>query len=362
MKIAFLGGVNESLDSFRGVGAHTKLLIEQIKDLSLPEIEIVDSPQKADITHITKFHPFFISLPFIKPSKKLILTIHDLIPLIYPDHYPAGLKGGVRFLINKYLIKKVVDKIITISETSKKDICRFLNVDPKMVEVIYIAPKKVIRKLESGTWENELRKKYNLPKQFVLFDHGVNYNKNIPTLIKACRKIKVPLAIVGKETENIGKFNLNSRPIINGPFDLIRNILGIQHPQISHLEEVQKELDSPNVIKLGYVSDEDLNKLFNLATCYVQPSFYEGFGMPLLEAMAAECPVVASKTQALVEIGEGACLFVDPKDVNEMASKIKEVIENKILRNQLIESGKVLVKNFTWEKTARETLEVYKHV
>lgn len=339
MKVAFMEGINSNLDALRGIGANTKLLIDSLEEIRSDNLEIVENPHIADVTHIIKFHPFFISLPFRKPSKKVVLTIHDLIPLVYPDHYPSGLKGKIRFIINKILIGLIVDKIITISETSKKDICRFLKVNPEKVKVIYIAPKKIIKKLKPGIWENEAREKYNLPKQFILFDHGVNYNKNIPTLIKASRKINVPLAIVGKEIENIGNLDLS-------------------HPELSHL----KGVDFSDVIKLGFVSDEDLNKLFNLATCYVQPSFYEGFGMPVLEAMAAECPVVSARTQTLVEIGEGACLFTDPKDVDDMASKIKEVIENKTLRNQLIESGKVLVKNFSWEKCARETIEVYKNV
>ncbi len=339
MKVAYLAGVNSTLDVSRGIGAHTNALNEQLVRLEGKDFKIVDDSRNADITHITKFHPFFISLPFKKTSRKVILTIHDLIPLIYPYNYPPGLKGKIRFLINKYLIKKNIDQIITISETSKKDICRFLDVEPKKVSVVYIAPKKSIKKLKPGVWENELRERYNLPKQFILFDHGVNYNKNIPALIKACRKIKVQLAIVGKETESIGNLDLN-------------------HPELAHL----KGVDFSDVIKLGYVSDDDLNKLFNLATCYVQPSFYEGFGMPVLEAMVAECPVIAAKTQALVEVGEGACLFADPKNSDDIAEKILEVVNSKALREELTKAGKELVKKFSWEKTAKETLEVYKHV
>lgn len=365
IKIAIVSGSAKKADSVRGIGAHNSELFgafskESDNNYPIPDLSMNDDLSAYDVVHFTSFRPFFISLPFTKPEKtKFILTIHDLIMLIYPKHYPSGIKGRIRFEINKYLIKKYVDRIITISETSKKDICRFLNVKPEIVDVVYIAPKNKIKILKSGKWEDEIRKKYNLPVKFVLFDHGVNYNKNLPTLIKACKIAKIPLAVVGKEIENIGKFNLNSRPVVNGPFDLIRNILGIQHPQISHLEEVQKELDSPNVIKLGYVSDEDLNKLFNLATIYVQPSFYEGFGMPVVEAMTVGCPVISSRTQALVEVAGDACLYFDPHSVDDLVEKINIFKNSEALQKEYIKKGFERVKKFSWKKAAQETLDVY---
>ena len=105
--------------------------------------------------------------------------------------------------------------------------------------------------------------------------------------------------------------------------------------------------------------DADLPILYSQALCLVYPSFYEGFGLPVLEAFACGTPVVAAKTQALVEIGEPACLFANPTKPKDLAEKLKLVIENKNLRNQLVETGKILVKNYSWEKTARETLRVY---
>jgi glycosyltransferase involved in cell wall biosynthesis len=285
MKIAIVSGASKKGDSVRGIGAHNSNLFGAFhklknKKIEIPEVGMNDSLSKYDVVHFTVFRPFFVSLPFFKPKNtKFVLTIHDLIMLVYPGHYPPGIKGKIKFLINKFLVLKYVDRIITITETSKKDICRFLGVDPQIVDVIYLAPKKEIKKLKTGDWKDEITKKYNLPQKFVLFDHGVNYNKNIPTLIKACRLAKIPLVVVGKEMENIGKLDLN-------------------HAELAHL----KDVNFSDVLKLGYVSDEDLNKLFNLAHIYVQPSFYEGFGMPPLEAMTVECPVIASRTQALVEV------------------------------------------------------------
>lgn len=336
MKVAFVG--DSKLDSFRGIGTNIKELLTALKKSK--GIEIVDDRGQADVVHFTKFNPFFISLPFFKSkNQKWILTIHDLIQLVYPKHYPPGVKGSVRFLINKFLVWKNVDKIITISETSKKDICKFLNQPSEMVEVIYLAPKTVVKKLKPGKWTEEIKKKFKLPEKFVLFDHGVNYNKNVPTLIRACKKVGACLVIVGKETENIGKLDLN-------------------HPELMHL----KGVDFSSVLKLGYVTDNELNMLFNLATVYCQPSYYEGFGMPVLEAMKAGCPVIASTTQALKEVGEEACLYFNPYDENELAEKIKLMLSDKLVRERYIKLGTIQVSKFSWDRSAEQTLNVYKNL
>lgn len=345
MKVAVISGASKQNDSVRGIGAHNSELFKAFekikdKDVEIQEVDQKDDLSKYDVVHFSVFRPFFISLPFFKPKNtKFVLTIHDLTALIYPKIYKPGIRGSIRFLINKFLIWKNVDAIITISETSKKDICRFLNVNPEMVNVIYIGPKQVIKKLQKGKWIEDIKIRYNLPDRFILFDHGVNYNKNVPTLVDACRAAKISLAIVGKETENIGKLDLN-------------------HAELSHL----KNVDFSDVLKLGYVSDEDLNKLFNLAFIYVQPSFYEGFGMPVLEAMTVGTPVISSKAQALVEVSGDACLYFDPHNVQDLVKKINILSKSNKLRQGYIKKGFERVKKFSWEKSAKETLEVYKKI
>lgn len=318
-KIAIITGVNNNIDVTRGLGVHNSELFKAINNLKRKDIEFVNNPIEANVIHITKFHPFFISLPFFKSkNQKWILTIHDLIPLIYPDVYKSGIRGKVVFLINKFLIWRNIDQIITISETSKKDICRFLGVNPEIVNVIYLAPKSAIK-------QKKVEKKYNLPKKFVLYTGDINYNKNIPNLIKACEIAKIPLVIAGKQALEIEKMDL-------------------KHPETLHFEGVNLS----NVIRLGFVSDEDLNNLYNLAYCYVQPSFYEGFGLPALEAAVCKTPLVVSKTQALVEILGSGLDYIDPNDVKDIARGILNPnINIKIPRK------------YSWERTAKETLEVY---
>lgn len=294
MKIAIDSGPLSGGDSVRGIGTYVRQLTKYLKGVDVVDFSKVDL-SKYDVAHFTRFHPFFISLPFTKPLEtKFILTIYDLIPLIYPKHYPPGIKGSIKWQINKFLIKKNVDAIITISETSKKDICRILGVKPEKVYVIYLAPSEIYKKLKNPSYPG-------LSKHFALYVGDINYNKNIPEVIKKAKELKLSLVIAGKQAKEIEEMDLN-------------------HPELKHL----KKIDWSGIIRLGYVPDDDLVKLFNLADTYIHMSFYEGFGLPVLEALACGTKVVTSKAQALVEI-----------------------------------LGR---KDYSWEKTAKETGNVYHKV
>ncbi|NMC34224.1 MAG: glycosyltransferase family 4 protein, partial [Veillonellaceae bacterium] len=280
MKVGIhLGGVRNGHE-VRGVGVHTGELLRALKSLPKKDELLIEeyNPQgKYDLVHFTVFKPFVLSIPFVKPAPKVFLTIHDLIPLLYPKHYPGGLRGNLILMIQKWLVKRNIDVIITISETSKKDICRLLKISPDLVHVIRLAPRKIFRKLENGGWKKEIKKKYKLPERFVLYVGDVNYNKNIPNLVKACEIAGTPLVIVGKQAAEIETMNLN-------------------HSELRHL----KSVDFSSVIRLGFVSDNDLVAIYNLATVVVQPSYYEGFGLPVLEALACGCSVAVSRIQAHV--------------------------------------------------------------
>lgn len=335
MRIAIDAGPLKSGDSVRGIGVYTRELLNALK------IEGVDIKRtdlgKFDVAHFTRFNPFMLSLPFKKPlHTKFVLTIYDLIPLIYPNHYPSGVRGRVVWQINKFLIKKNVDAVITISETSKKDICRYIGISPEKVHVIHLAPRSIFKKMKDQNWKTEIEKQYGLPARFALYVGDINYNKNIPLLVSACKLAKIPLVICGKQAANISSLDLD-------------------HTELLHL----KNIDWSGVINLGFVPDEDLVKIYNLATMYLQPSLYEGFGLPLLEANASGCPVIASKTQALVEIAEDSCLFADPKSVDDFADKIRLLIKDTKLTDKLIEKGFENAGKYSWQKTAEETFKIY---
>jgi glycosyltransferase involved in cell wall biosynthesis len=330
MKVGIHLGGSRGGHEVRGIGVHTSELVKainKVKDSSI-QVSEFDPKEKYDLIHYTFFKPFSFSVAFKKEAKKVVLTIHDLIPLIYPKHYPGGVRGNIIFFIQKLLIKKNIDAVITISETSKKDICRFLNVDPLKIHVIYLAPKAVFKKVTDNELLNSIKEKYNLPDKFALYVGDVNYNKNIPNLIKACEIAKIKLVMVGKQAKEIEKGDLN-------------------HPELIHL----KNVDFSKVMRLGFVPDEELAAIYNLATVSVQPSLYEGFGLPILEALSCGCQVVASKIQTHIEIADGLVTFVDPVNTEDIARGILSHRKADILSNK-----------YSWEKTAKETLEAYKHV
>lgn len=344
MKIAIVSGASKNNDSVRGIGVHTQELFKALKlksnkNLEIPELSRDDDLSSYDIVHFTTFRPFFRSLPFFKTRvTKFVLTIHDLIPLIYPNVYKPGVKGTINFLINKFLVWKNISAIITISETSKKDICRFLNVDPNKVFVIYLGTKKEYH--PAKTKETlVIKNKYKLPSKFVFYFGDINFNKNIQTLVKACNILDIKLVIAGKQASEVQDMDLD-------------------HPENKHL----KDIDFKNVIRLGYVSDYEANILLNLAVCLVQPSFYEGFGLSVVHAFASGCPVVASNTQALVEIGGDACLYFDPYSVDELVSSIKTILDRQEIKKTLVKKGFNRVKKFDWVVTSNKTLDVYERI
>lgn len=367
IKIAIDSGPTISGHSWRGIGVNTKELINALlktKDASY-RVDSLDfasenhtNLDKYDIVHLTSFNPYFVSIPFSKGGYKLVLTIHDLIPLIYPDNYVSGLRGKIRFLINKFLINRNVDAIVTISETSKKDIVRFLGVSPNKVHVVYLASKEVFKQISSKRELEAIKSKYNLPNSFVLYVGDVNYNKNILKLIKACKVLNVPLVICGKQAAEIeSRVNINE---LNGPMDYFRYLFGRLHPEISHYKDLVRA--ASGVIRLGFVPDADLVGIYNLASVYVQPSLYEGFGLPVLEALSSGVPVVASKTQALVEVAGDAAIYMDPKSTEDIAYKIKMVLKDEKLRSMLTKKGVLRSKEFNWKKTSMGMIQIYKNL
>lgn len=345
IKVALDTGFLGKADMVRGIGFHSKYLIEEFKKIKDFNFKLVDAKKEKlsnyDLVHYQKFNPFLLSLP-LKKKIKSIITIHDLIPLIYPEKYPAGVKGKFIFFLQKMLVKKI-DKIITISETSKKDICRFLKVDPERVKVIYLAADKKFKKLPDGSWKEKIKNKYSLPEKFILYVGDVNYNKNIINLAKASKIVGIPLVIIGKQA-------------IKTDFDR-------SHIENRSFQEFLKIYEKDKDIKrLGFVENDDLVKIYNLASVYCQPSFYEGFGLPILEAFATGTPVVASKNNCHLEIGGNAIYLTNPKDPKDMAQKIAKVLENNELKEKLIKKGFLRVNKFGWKKTAKETLKVYKEV
>lgn len=349
MKVAFDISPLEKGHKIRGVGNYTRNLASELKNLDRKKrefsIEFINFHDKKnelssyEVIHYPYIDLFFISLPLLKPTK-IVATIHDVTPLLFPKNYPLGLKGGIKFQIQKFLIKRI-DSVITDSHASKKDIAKYLNYPKENIFPIYLGIEKHFKKTENKRLLSKIRRKYKLPSKFVLYVGDVNYNKNLVRLAEACKKLDVSLVIVGKQAtvENFDRNHTENQMWVNF---------------------LKKFADDRKILRLGFVPNSELVALYNLASVYCQPSLYEGFGIPVLEAMACACPVVASNTSALLEIAGAAALFANPMDKNDISQKLSVTLTDHSLRKKLISSGFVNIKRFSWEKCAKKTLGAYK--
>lgn len=333
---------------FRGIGFYTKNLAESLGKIKNPDFKTIlpkdtKSPlPETDLVHYPYFDLFYRSLPFRKKAKTVV-TIHDVIPLLFPRQYPPGLRGRINLAFQKYSLKNA-SAVITDSEASKRDIAKYLGYPADKIHVVYLAPAPHFRQLEIRNLKLEIvRQKYFLPKRFVLYVGDANYHKNVISLIKACRAIRAPLVLVGKS-------------LVSKSYDK-------SHPENRSLAEVQKEVrGDKNIHPLGFVPDKDLVAVYNLATVYCQPSFYEGFGLGVLEAMACGCPVVSADTGSLPEVCGRAAVMVDPHRVDHLAWGLKAVWVNEKLRGKLKTAGLKQARKFGWSKTAQATLKIYEKI
>lgn len=257
-----------------------------------------------------------------------VVTIHDLSYFYYPQEF---LKKDFYQLKNwtKYSVKKA-QKIIAVSKTTKKDLINFYHLSDEKIEVIYNGCNKKTssRKLKT---ESIIR----IPKPYLLYVGTLQPRKNLITLISAFNLL------------------LKERPEY---YLILAGKKGWLWQEIfAKVEELNL---SDKVIFMGYLTDEKIVYLYKNASIFILPSFYEGFGIPILEAMNSNCPVIASNAPSLPEIGGDACLYFDPKNPEELKAKIVELLTNQVLRDGLIKKGQNRVKLFSWEKCGQETLKV----
>lgn len=363
MKVAVDTGPLDSKHQIRGIGVHTRELINHLKEIKDPDIEIdyVDFGsshlKNYDLIHYQKFNPYYLSLPFTKPTKTLV-TIHDVIYLEYPDKYPPGVKGRSKLNLQKVLLKRV-DGVLTISHTAKSAITKYLNIDSKKIHVVHLAHPDIFNKKPGNDFIRSVKEKYDLPDDFVLYCGDINYNKNIPGLIKACEIARVPLVIIGKWALDLDE-SKDELEDMHGPKDWIRFLMNKPHPEKAHYKDLIRAFHTKHVIRLGYVPYEEYVAVMKLASAYGQLSYKEGFGIGLLEAMAAGTPIVCSDIPVFRETAGDACAYADPDDHAGASKLITKIIVNKVYTKSLVAKGSVQVKKYSWDKTARETLSVYK--
>lgn len=336
MKIHIAQKDLHSFSAVRGIGVYTRELLRALHkhypadEISLGELSHANPP---DVIHYPYFDPFAHTL---RPSGKIpfVLTIHDLIPLRFKDHFPAGIRGKIAW-IQQQRAARQARHIITDSHASKADIIKFLDITPDHITVIPLGPNHtaaVNKKLAA-----KIAGEYNLPPKYILYVGDINWNKNVIGLIKAFDTLKdkhIHLVLVGKV--------FGDQPNI---------------PEYHQIQQAIKLSHKPSqIMRIGFVPTHHLSVLYAKATLYVQPSWYEGFGLPILEAMKFGCPVLSSNKGSLPEVGGDAVEYCDPSDLSRaLIGLLKKPSRLKQLKEQGIQRAKL----FTWGKVALATHQVY---
>ena len=285
---------------------------------------------KADILHSTTF---------CAPRDhygKLIVTIYDVSFLILPDcHIEAN---RIHCLNGTLDAVKYADRIIAISNHGKQELVKYFNVDPDKIVVTHLAAKDIFSPCELEE-QNRVLEKYNIPRDYVFTVGSFEPRKNIGTLVRAY--VNLP--------ESIKKHH----PLV---------IAGGKGWLNTDIDALIASQDPFTIRRIGYVDEKDLPGLYSAAAVFVYPSLYEGFGLPILEAMSCGTPVITSNTSSMPEIGGDAALYFEPADTDQLTRRMLELLQDDNIRLELRGKGFENIKKFSWEKTAKDTLNIYYEV
>ncbi len=270
------------------------------------------------------------NLSFLISKTNSIITCHDLAPLIVPDHPSEKIWRRLIY----YGLKKA-QVVLADSDSTKRDLIRIYGISAKRIKTIYLGVEhNIFRPLNN---KEMLKKKLMISEDFkIILNVGTEkYRKNIPGVIQAFARLLF-------EYKNLILIRVGKRTVRT--LRLIKR-LGIEN-NVKYFEDV---------------TESELPEFYNAADIYIMPSFYEGFGLPALEAMSCGTPVVVANTSSLPEIVGEAGLKVNPYSVLEIYEGIKKLLDNRSLYSELKEKGITQAKKFTWQKTADEVAEVYKN-
>ncbi|MBU3074644.1 glycosyltransferase family 4 protein [Clostridium estertheticum] len=271
-------------------------------------------------------------------SCKKVVTIHDLIPYVMPETVGRGYL--LKFLKEMPIIVGNSDGIITVSEFSKRDILKYFPIDESKIFVTPLAADAKYAPLDRLHCKNFLKKAYNLNNPFLLYLGGFSERKNVASAITAFSKVYKDLS------EN---------------YDLV--IVGDYRDSGQKLMKLTNELNMlSHVIFAGFVPEEHLPLFYNSCDALIYPSFYEGFGLPPLEAMNCGTPVIASNLTSIPEVVGDTGILINPYDIESIALAIGNLLSSENLRSELSAKALLRAKQFSWQNTASLTLKVYESV
>lgn len=286
---------------------------------------------RIDILH----SPGFVT-PLMSKAKNIV-SIADMTFINYPEVHTLFKRAYFRLFMPRSI--RNADKILAISESTKKDILKLVKVDPEKIKVTHLAHGREFSVKDKKKARAFAKTRYGINPPFILFVGMIEPRKNLERLFRAFLELKkegIPheLVIVGKKGWKY-----------KGIFKTVKELM---------LED--------DIIFTGYVPDNDLAILYNASEMLAYPCLYEGFGIPILEAMACGCPVITSNVSSMPEVAGDAALLVNPEKTGEIASAMRKVIYDERLQKELKRKGKLQSSRFSWENTARQTLTAYEKV
>jgi glycosyltransferase involved in cell wall biosynthesis len=286
----------------------------------------------ADVAHFTN------GMVPIASSVPSVVTIHDMSLTMYPAYHPLR-----RVLLNRPLVDIAARRataVITVSESARRDIVRIYALDPSRVHVVHEAAAPAFRPVCDLAELNRVRRRYGLGDRVILYVGTIEPRKNLPRLIDAFA-VRRRAGDLTHQLVCVGRYGWRSRGIG----------ARIEHARVADA-----------IAFTGYVPFGDLPALYNLAEMFVFPSLHEGFGLPVVEAMACGVPVIAGTTSSLPEVGGGAVEHVDPQDEDALGEAMVRLARSRERRDALATLGLRRARTFSWDRAARETLDVYRQV
>ena len=337
----------KNANSARGVGFYTQRLISSLKEF-LPEhnYQLLENPGgsaaiKADLIHYPYFDLFFLTLP-IRTNTPIIVTVHDVIPLMFPKLFPKGVRGWIKLQIQKFKLH-LVDAIITDSYSSKRDIAKYLGIPKKKIHVVHLAVDEFYEPNNDSSLRERIKQKYQLPGSFLIKVGDISPTKNFEVTLRALAVTSdINLVLVGKALVA----DKDRQDVI---------------PELKKILRMISELGLENrVHRLGFVPNDEMAALYSMARATLQNSLYEGFGLPALESLSCGTPVISSNVGSLPEVTGETGIVINPYSVDETAGAMRKIFEMDQEGYESLQKACLQqAKGFSMNKMAIDTYNIY---
>ena len=281
-----------------------------------------------------------VGIPLVGRSCRYVVTVHDVIPLILPETFTPRHRLVVRLALAR--VRRRADLVVVPSHAVKRDVVRRVGLPEDRVVVTHEGCEPRFRPVRSDAARRDVAARYGLPPRYVLAVGTLEPRKNLTTLLEAFARLRRD----GEVDADLRLVLAGARGWLDEPIFATVRSLGLEDA----------------VRFTGFVDDADLPAVYSGAALFVFPSLREGFGLPLLEAMACGVPVVTSNISSMPEVAGDAAMLVDPRDADGLAAAIARVLRDEALRDRLREAGIARSRQFSWEATARRTLDAYASV